>query len=253
MALARDLRKVFRRPLVVEGHEVATTASVGIAFTLDASETADDLLRHADSAMYAAKELGRDRIEVFDETLRAKVRRRLQNEIELRQAIEHGELIVHYQPEVEVPSGRVLAVEALVRWHHPTRGLLAAAEFIGLAEETGLILDIGLWVLREACASTCSGAPGSPTISSSCGSTSPRSQLGEPDLLPNVVEHHPRDRHRARLPVPRDHRDRGDGRRRGVARGAGEAARARRRAGHRRLRDRLLVAQLPQAPARSTC
>ena len=76
--------------------------------------------------MYAAKELGRNRIEVFDESLRAKVRRRLQNEIELRQAIENRELVVYYQPEVEVPSGRLLGAEALVRWQHPTRGLLAA-------------------------------------------------------------------------------------------------------------------------------
>ena len=130
---------------------MATTASVGVAYTSDPDEKADDLLRHADAAMYAAKELGRDRVEVFDDTLRSNVRRRLQNEIELRHAIEAGELEVYYQPEVEVPSGRLLGAEALVRWQHPTRGLLAAVEFIDLAEETGLILDLGVWVLREAC------------------------------------------------------------------------------------------------------
>ena len=125
VAIARELGKALNRPVLVEGHEVATTASVGIAFTAEAGETADDLLRHADAAMYAAKELGRDRIEVFDETLRSKVRRRLQDEIELRQAVENDELVVHYQPEIEIPSGRIIGAEALVRWQHPTRGLLS--------------------------------------------------------------------------------------------------------------------------------
>ena len=131
---------------------MATTASVGIAFTADPTETADDLLRHADAAMYAAKELGRDRIEVFDETLRAKVRRRLQNEIELRQALEHGELVVHYQPEIEVPSGA----------HRRGRGAGALAPPRPGAAGRGRVhrsgrgdrahhSSIGLWVLREAC------------------------------------------------------------------------------------------------------
>jgi len=187
ITLARELRKTLRRPLVVEGNEVATTASVGIAVALEASQSADDLLRHADSALYAAKELGRDRIEVFDESLRAKVRRQLQNEIELRQALEHGELVVHYQPEVEVPSGRVLAVEALVRWHHPHRGLLAAAEFIGLAEETGLIVEIGLWVLREACAQHVRWRQQHPDHQLLLRVNLSALQLGEPDLLPKVM------------------------------------------------------------------
>jgi diguanylate cyclase (GGDEF)-like protein/PAS domain S-box-containing protein len=187
LALARELRKAIRRPLVVQGQDVSTTASVGIAVALESSQSADDLLRHADSAMYAAKELGRDRIEVFDETLRAKVRRQLQNEIELRQALDNGELVVHYQPEVEVPSGRVLAVEALVRWHHPHRGLLAAAEFIGLAEETGIIIEIGLWVLREACAQHVRWRHAHPDHQLLLRVNLSALQLGEPDLLPKVM------------------------------------------------------------------
>ena len=139
VAVARDLSKILNLPVTVEGHEVATTASVGIAYAGGTAETADDLLRHADAAMYAAKELGRDRIEVFDDTLRMKVRRRLQNEIELRQAVENDELVVHYQPEMAVPSGEVLGVEALIRWQHPTRGLMAPDDFIPAAE-TGLIV-----------------------------------------------------------------------------------------------------------------
>jgi len=187
VAIARDLGKVLNRPVSVEGHEVATTASAGIAFTADARETADDLLRHADAAMYAAKELGRDRIEVFDETLRLKVRRRLQDEIELRHAIENGELVVHYQPEIEIPSGHVLGAEALVRWQHPTRGLLAAAEFIDLAEETGLILDIGEWVLRQACAQQVAWHTAFPDHRMLVRVNLSARQIGQPNLLAQVV------------------------------------------------------------------
>ena len=187
VAIARDLGKVLNRPVSVEGHEVATTASAGIAFTADARETADDLLRHADAAMYAAKELGRDRIEVFDETLRLKVRRRLQDEIELRHAIENGELVVHYQPEIEIPSGHVLGAEALVRWQHPTRGLLAAAEFIDLAEETGLILDIGEWVLRQACAQQVAWHTVFPDHRMLVRVNLSARQIGQPNLLAQVV------------------------------------------------------------------
>ena len=188
VAVARDLRLSLRRPAMVEGHEMATTASVGIAFTSDPSESADDLLRHADAALYAAKEFGRDRIEVFDETLRAKVRRRLQNEIQLRHALDQGELVVHYQPEVEVPSGRLMAVEALVRWNHPERGLLAAAEFIDLAEETGIITELGLWVLREACLQQVRWQRQYPDRELQMRVNLSAVQLGQPDLLPRVVE-----------------------------------------------------------------
>jgi diguanylate cyclase (GGDEF)-like protein/PAS domain S-box-containing protein len=188
VAVARDLHRVIHEPVTVEGHEVATTASVGVAFTSDPGEEADDLLRHADAAMYAAKELGGNRVEVFDDTLRADVRRRLQDEIELRQAIERGELEVFYQPEIEVPSGRLIGAEALVRWQHPTRGLLAAVEFIDLAEETGLILELGVWVLREACRRQVDWQqrhPGRPLVMRV--NLSAR-QVGQPDLLPHVVE-----------------------------------------------------------------
>ena len=173
---------------MVEGHEMTTTASVGIAFTTDPAETADDLLRHADAAMYAAKEFGRDRIEVFDETLRAKVQQRLQNEIDLRQALDHGQLVVHYQPEVEVPSGDLIAVEALVRWNHPERGLLAAAEFIDLAEETGLITELGVWVLREACHQQVRWRQEYPDRELQMRVNLSAVQLGQPDLLAKVVE-----------------------------------------------------------------
>jgi diguanylate cyclase (GGDEF)-like protein/PAS domain S-box-containing protein len=187
VTVARELGKVLNRPVMVEGHEVTTTASVGIAFTADARETADDLLRHADAALYAAKELGRDRIEVFDETLRLKVRRRLQDEIELRHAVENGELVVHYQAEIEISSGTILGAEALVRWQHPTRGLLPAAEFIDLAEETGLILDIGQWVLREACVQQVAWQAAFPEHRMLVRVNLSARQIGQPDLLSQVT------------------------------------------------------------------
>jgi diguanylate cyclase (GGDEF)-like protein/PAS domain S-box-containing protein len=189
VALAQHLLGALRRPVTVEGHEVSTTASVGIALTSDPFDSADDLLRHADAAMYAAKEMGRDRVEVFDEALRAKVRRRLQNEIELRQALDHDELTVHYQPEVDVQSdGGIIAVEALVRWRHPRRGLLAAAEFIDLAEETGIIVDIGRWVLREACAQQVRWREQIPDHPVRLRVNLSALQLAEPDLLPDVMD-----------------------------------------------------------------
>ena len=187
VGIARELGRALNRPVLVEGHEVATTASVGIAFTGEATETADDLLRHADAAMYAAKELGRDRIEVFDETLRSKVRRRLQDEIELRQAIENDELVVHYQPEIEISTGRIIGAEALVRWQHPVRGLLSAAEFIDLAEETGLILDIGRWVLREACLQQVAWQAAHPDHRLLVRVNLSARQIGQPDLLSQVM------------------------------------------------------------------
>ncbi|MGZ4707506.1 MAG: sensor domain-containing protein [Acidimicrobiales bacterium] len=187
VGIASDLQQVIHQTLTVHGHEMAPTASVGVAFTVDAGEQVDDLLRHADAAMYAAKELGRNRIEMFDDSLRANVRVRLQNEIELRRAIETGELVVYYQPEVEVPSGRLLGAEALVRWQHPTRGLLAAVDFIDLAEETGLILDLGVWVLREACRQQVAWQRQHPEQPLLVRVNLSARQIGQQDLLSQVV------------------------------------------------------------------
>jgi EAL domain-containing protein (putative c-di-GMP-specific phosphodiesterase class I) len=113
---------------------------------------AETLLRDADIAMYAAKRHGRGRFEIFDGDLRTRGFDLLATEQALRLAIGDGELRLHYQPVVVLSSGRIIAVEALVRWEHPERGLVAPAEFIPLAEESGLIVELGEWVLREACA-----------------------------------------------------------------------------------------------------
>jgi diguanylate cyclase (GGDEF)-like protein/PAS domain S-box-containing protein len=139
-----------RRPFCLDGREVFVGVSIGIALA-DAGHTPDDLIREADLAMYRAKERGRLRYEVFASDLGAQAKQRLELEAELRRAIDGDELRLHYQPEIDLATGEVAGFEALVRWEHPTRGLLAPGHFIALAEETGLIIPLGRWVLDEAC------------------------------------------------------------------------------------------------------
>jgi diguanylate cyclase (GGDEF)-like protein/PAS domain S-box-containing protein len=149
------------QPVTVEERELLVTCSIGIAIYPDDGRDAESLIRNADAAMYHAKELGRANYQFFTEQMNQAASRRLQLENDLRRAVGKGELRVHFQPIVDVASGRVAAHEALARWQHPKRGLVHPAEFIQLAEETGIILKIGEWVLGEACRwSTFIGARG---------------------------------------------------------------------------------------------
>lgn len=150
VGIAEQMQQVLIHPMEVGGQEAFVTTSAGVAFTADPDATAEDVLRGADAAMFMAKARGRNRVELFDDDLRELTRERLSNETALKRAVLNRELIVYYQPEFSLPEGRILGAEALVRWRHPARGLLAAVEFIDLAEETGAILDIGPWVLEEA-------------------------------------------------------------------------------------------------------
>jgi diguanylate cyclase (GGDEF)-like protein/PAS domain S-box-containing protein len=149
--VAERVQRDLLEPFVVEGQEVFLTASIGIALSTTGYLRPEDLLRDADIAMYRAKGLGRARYEVFDPGMRDRAQARLGLETGLRRAIERAEFRLVYQPIVGLESGRVTGFEALVRWAHPERGLVAPAEFIGVAEETGLISQIGRWVLHEAC------------------------------------------------------------------------------------------------------
>ena len=148
---ADRMMKALAAPFILGGKEVFTSVSIGIALSNSAYEQPEDILRDADTAMYRAKSLGKARYEVFDADMRASVMARLQLETDLRRALERGEFRNFYQPIVALASGQIAGLEALLRWQHPTRGLLGPSEFIPVAEETGLIRELGWWNLREAC------------------------------------------------------------------------------------------------------
>src|SRR5258706_9690482 len=141
--IAERLAHVLAAPDTLAEDQVAASASIGIAVANGPNDRGESLLRDADAALYRAKELGRDRIEIFDDALRARAVERLETENGLRRAIERGELRVLYQPVVTVTDGAMVGVEALVRWQHPTLGLVSPAQFVPVAEESGLIIPVG--------------------------------------------------------------------------------------------------------------
>jgi diguanylate cyclase (GGDEF)-like protein/PAS domain S-box-containing protein len=154
LGLAQRIQDAVSAPLVVSGTELVVSVSTGIALTTDPETLPGSLLRDADSAMYNAKRSGRARSVVFADEMREQVIGRFETETQLRRALAEGQLRVHYQPILALAGsapGSVGAVEALVRWEHPTRGLVLPAEFVTIAEDTGLIVPLGEWVLEEAC------------------------------------------------------------------------------------------------------
>jgi diguanylate cyclase (GGDEF)-like protein/PAS domain S-box-containing protein len=149
--VAERLMKALSTPFNLAGKKIFTSVSIGIALSNIGYEKPEDLLRDADTAMYRAKSLGKGRFEVFDLEMRASVIARLQLETDLRSALEREEFRNYYQPIVSLESGRITGFEALLRWQHPTRGLIQPLEFIYVAEETGMIRDLGWWNLQTAC------------------------------------------------------------------------------------------------------
>jgi diguanylate cyclase (GGDEF)-like protein/PAS domain S-box-containing protein len=149
--IAERLAEVIAKPVPLVEGEVFVTASIGIAMTDGQNETPETLLRNADAAMYSAKENGRDRAEVFDIPTHHRAVDDLRTGNALHRAIERGELRMHYQPVLDIARGALTGFEALIRWQHPERGLVSPAEFIPLAEETGLIVPLGVWALEASC------------------------------------------------------------------------------------------------------
>ncbi|MCU1337805.1 MAG: diguanylate cyclase/phosphodiesterase with sensor(s) [Bryobacterales bacterium] len=171
----------------INGRIIFGTVSIGVAAGSSANNS-KDLLRNADTAMYYAKTRGKARFEVFDEGMRGRAVARMELESDLRRAIEEGHFVVHYQPEVSLRTGKVVGYEALVRWDHPKRGIVMPGEFLPLAEETGLIVPVGRWVLTEACRQMAEwhrNFPQEPPLTVSVNASS--RELADPDLVANVA------------------------------------------------------------------
>src|SRR5260221_3352499 len=188
--VAQGAQKVIEQlslPGPIEGHDLIVTASIGIAVYPEDGADAETLIRNADAAMYHAKELGRANYQFFTDQMNQAASHRVALESELRRALGREELRVHYQPVIEAKSGRLAGHEALVRWQHPERGLVLPGDFIQLAEDTGLILRIGEWALREACRwAAAGGKRGGEKAAQVAVNLSPR-QFNDPKLAETVA------------------------------------------------------------------
>jgi diguanylate cyclase (GGDEF)-like protein/PAS domain S-box-containing protein len=185
--VAGRIQEELKRPVTVEGHDVVSTASIGITLDDRRERRPEDLLRDADTAMYRAKERGRDRHEIFDDEMHARAVAALHLEGDLRRALERNGLALAFQPIVSLATGRPVGFEALVRWPHPERGFVAPDEFVPLAEETGLVLPLGHFVLREACRTArewldAAGAGPAPSISVNISAR----EFGQPGLVERI-------------------------------------------------------------------
>ncbi len=149
--VATKIRTALQEPFQLLGHDVTVTASVGITLHPDDATDAETLIRYADTAMYKAKQAGRDTFRFFTSEMNIEVLRRLELETALRQAVKNGEFVLHYQPKVQLRGGHVVGLEALLRWNRPGRGLVLPDDFVYALEESGLISDVGRWVIAAAC------------------------------------------------------------------------------------------------------
>ena len=185
--MTERIQKAISMPYSLSGHEVFTTPSTGIALGVTGYDDPEEILRDADTAMYHAKERGKACYEMFDQSMHARAVNLLRLETDLRRALEREEFFVHYQPIVSLETGTLSGFEALVRWQHPERGFISPAEFVSVAEDTRLIIPLGLWVLRESCRQMCQWQWQSPANSSLILSVNlSGKQLTQPDLVEQI-------------------------------------------------------------------
>jgi diguanylate cyclase (GGDEF)-like protein len=185
LAIAGNVTQALRQPISVAGGEFFATASVGVCVFPDDAATLSDLVSSADTALYHAKQAGRNRLAEFVPAMTAATQRRAALERELRRAIDAGQLAVHYQPQFACASGELVGVEALLRWRHPEHGPVSPAEFIPIAEESGLIVQLGSWVLQRACADVAGWQrAGAPALTLAVNMSA--RQLREPGFIDDV-------------------------------------------------------------------
>jgi diguanylate cyclase (GGDEF)-like protein len=188
--VAGRILETFEEPFLLDATEVYTHASIGISVAEPgaAPHHADELLRNADVAMYMAKEGGKGRYQLFEPAMHDTALRRLELKAALQRALDHEEFRLFYQPVMELPTGRIIGVEALLRWFHPTDGIVPPLDFIPLAEETGLIVPIGRWVLTEACRYAATLVEGFPGMALDMAVNLSARQIARPEIVDEVRE-----------------------------------------------------------------